>query len=214
MLFFFPWNLLEFLSREENREAFLTHSTWLRPEEIKNYEDIVDGVKLATRTNRNPKKIIDAYIKGSYRGNILSLLEPDFSGLHSIENSELLTTDYQFRFHNTEIEDNAEVYSMQSYKVKIGLMPVRRDVANRPGIFNWEKAEVRGRNSVEYIKKNMIKENVKFIDIEGINDAGVLYNEKDATKVIGLFSEEKVDAIILINSYLEMRKYPPGLQRL
>ncbi|MEE1198406.1 MAG: 5-deoxy-glucuronate isomerase [Acutalibacteraceae bacterium] len=36
------------------------------------------------------------------------------------------------------------LYSGLNYKVKIGLVPIRRDVTPRPGIFNWEKAEERG----------------------------------------------------------------------
>ena len=32
---------------------------------------------------------------------------------------------------------------MLNYHVKIGLVPIRRDVTPRPGIFNWEKAEER-----------------------------------------------------------------------
>ena len=28
---------------------------------------------------------------------------------------------------------------MLNYHVKIGLVPIRRDVTPRPGIFNWEK---------------------------------------------------------------------------
>ena len=46
---------------------------------------------------------------------------------------------------------------MLNYKVKIGLVPIRRDVANRPGIFNWEIAEERGRKAVDYIKENILQ---------------------------------------------------------
>ena len=88
---------------------------------------------------------------------------------------------------------------MLNYNVKIGLLPIRRDVFNRPGIFNWEKAEKRGAESVEYIEKNFSNENVSFINLEGINDVGVLYNREDAVKVIDLFQKEKVDAVFIIN---------------
>ena len=43
---------------------------------------------------------------------------------------------------------------MLNYNVKIGLVPLRRDCTPRPGQFNWEIAEERGRNTVEYIKKH------------------------------------------------------------
>ena len=42
---------------------------------------------------------------------------------------------------------------MLNYQVKIGLVPIRRDVTPRPGIFNWEKAEARGRKIVEYLEE-------------------------------------------------------------
>lgn len=89
---------------------------------------------------------------------------------------------------------------MLNYKVKIGLVPIRRDVINRPGIFNWEKAEERGRNAVDHIKRIYTCENVSFVDLEGINDVSVLYSEDDALKVISRFKAEQVDAIVLINS--------------
>ena len=43
---------------------------------------------------------------------------------------------------------------MLNYNVKIGLVPLRRDCTPRPGQFNWEIAEERGRNTAEYIKKH------------------------------------------------------------
>ena len=38
---------------------------------------------------------------------------------------------------------------MLDYKVRIGLVPLRRDCTPRPGIFNWEFAEERGRKAVK-----------------------------------------------------------------
>lgn len=90
--------------------------------------------------------------------------------------------------------------SMLNYTVKIGLAPMRRDVTPRPGIFNWEKAEERGRYLVDYIKDHFSSENVSFVDLEGINPAGVMYCEADAEKVIARFNSEKVDCILVINT--------------
>ena len=89
---------------------------------------------------------------------------------------------------------------MLNYQVKIGLIPMRRDVSQRPGIFNWEKAEERGRSTVEFIKSHFSSENVSFVDLKGINEVEVLYNDKDAEKVIKRFQWEEVDAILLINA--------------
>lgn len=88
---------------------------------------------------------------------------------------------------------------MLNYKVKIGLVPIRRDVTPRAGIFNWEKAEVRGRRIVSFIKETYSNNEVSFVDLKGINEVEVLHNENDAIKVVELFQKEKVDAIFIIN---------------
>lgn len=88
---------------------------------------------------------------------------------------------------------------MLSYHVKVGLVPIRRDVTPRPGIFNWEKAEERCHQAVKYIETHFAGEHVSFVDLDGINEVNVLYNEKDVPAVIQRFQKEKVDAIFLIN---------------
>jgi L-fucose isomerase-like protein len=86
------------------------------------------------------------------------------------------------------------------YSVKIGLVPLRRNVTPRPGPFNPEKAEERAKNAVAYIKKTYGNDKVSFVDLEGINPVGVLYTDDDAEKVIEKFRKEKVDAVFLINA--------------
>ena len=88
---------------------------------------------------------------------------------------------------------------MLNYHVKIGLVPIRRDVTPRPGIFNWEKAEERCHKAVEYIESHFSGNHVSFVDLKGINEVDVLYNEKDVDAVLERFQKEKVDAIFLIN---------------
>ncbi len=88
---------------------------------------------------------------------------------------------------------------MLNYNIKIGLAPMRRDVTPRPGIFNWEIAEERGRRVVEYIKAHFTSENVSFVDLAGINPVDVMYCDADAEKVIERFTAEKVDAVLIIN---------------
>ena len=85
------------------------------------------------------------------------------------------------------------------YQVKIGLVPLRRDVTARPGAFNWERAEARCAESVSYIKKNFTNEVISFVDLDGINDVGVLYSEKDVDAIVDRFKEASVDAVFLIN---------------
>lgn len=88
---------------------------------------------------------------------------------------------------------------MLDYTVKIGLVPIRRDVMPRPGIFNREKAEERCQRAVAYIKEHYMDMQVTFVDLEGINEAAVLYNERDVPAVTERFRAEKVDAVFLIN---------------
>ena len=54
-------------------------ATWIRPEDIRRYEGIVDFVKLATRQHASPRLVVGAYAAGEWRGNLLDLLEPGFS---------------------------------------------------------------------------------------------------------------------------------------
>ena len=64
-----------YLSKIENRSAFL-ENTWIRPEDIDNYEELVDNVKLATRMHELPAMVIDAYFHRRYYGNLADLFEP------------------------------------------------------------------------------------------------------------------------------------------
>lgn len=88
---------------------------------------------------------------------------------------------------------------MLNYQVKIGLVPIRRDVTPRPGIFNWEKAEERCARAVAYIEDHFTTEQISFVDLKGINDVNVLYSDRDVDAVIDRFRREKVDAVFLIN---------------
>lgn len=88
---------------------------------------------------------------------------------------------------------------MLDYKIRIGLAPIRRDVTPRPGIFNWEKAEERGKRLTEYIKEKYTDENVSFVDVNGINERNIIITEKDADVAAKRFQNEKVDAVFIIN---------------
>ena len=87
---------------------------------------------------------------------------------------------------------------MLDYNVKIGLVPLRRDCTPRPGMFNWEYAEERGRKTVDYIEKHFANEHVSFVDLKGVIDVEVLWSLDDVDKVAEHFRKNKVDAIFLI----------------
>ena len=53
-------------------------NTWVRPEDIHNYEGLFDTVKLATRMHTHPAMVIGAYARGYHYGNTLDLFEPGF----------------------------------------------------------------------------------------------------------------------------------------
>lgn len=77
----------EYLASPENRCSFIRDSTWIRPEDLAAYGELVDGVKLATRTTVRPETVVESYARGSYDGNMLALCEPDFSGLCHLDNT-------------------------------------------------------------------------------------------------------------------------------
>ncbi|MBE6739131.1 MAG: hypothetical protein E7565_02295 [Ruminococcaceae bacterium] len=90
---------------------------------------------------------------------------------------------------------------MLNYKVKIGLVAMRRNTTDRPrGTFlTWYSAEQRGKRFTEYIEKNFSGENVEFVDNKGIGIADLVFDNESAAQVIERFKAEKVDAVMIIN---------------
>lgn len=77
----FVGQCFEYLKNKEKSENWLKLTNFIRPEDIRLYEEYFDGIKLATRVNKNPVRIINAYCKESFSGPITELLEPNHSGL-------------------------------------------------------------------------------------------------------------------------------------
>ena len=75
---FMPYTCWNYLKDSKNFVSVL-QNTWIRPEDIQNYEGLVDGVKLATRAHALPGMVIDSYARGRYYGNLLDLFEPGFA---------------------------------------------------------------------------------------------------------------------------------------
>ncbi len=59
----------------------LLEGTWIRPEDIQYYEEEFSLIKLATRIHSRPYSVIEAYVRRSFGGSILNLMEPDHSSL-------------------------------------------------------------------------------------------------------------------------------------
>lgn len=87
---------------------------------------------------------------------------------------------------------------MLNHSVKVGLVPIRRDVTPRPGIFNWEKGEERCAKAVRWIEEHLATGQISFVDLDGINEVNVLYNEKDVPAVVRRFKHAGVDAVWLL----------------
>jgi collagenase-like PrtC family protease len=70
-----------FIANQKNWHFLISGSNWIRPEDIMEYQEIFQTVKLATRMHSNPFMVIGAYSHGAHYGNILDLMEPGFSGI-------------------------------------------------------------------------------------------------------------------------------------
>ncbi len=90
---------------------------------------------------------------------------------------------------------------MLDYKVKIGLVPMRRNTTDRPkGTFlTWYSAEQRGERFVKYIEDNFTNENVSFVDSKGLGHKDLIYDDKSAEDIINRFKDSDVDAVFIIN---------------
>jgi hypothetical protein len=99
----------QFMQKNDHAENILAKSNFIRPEDVAAYEDLCDGMKLATRTNFNPMAIVHAYFNGRFHGNLLDLTEPAHSALFpgQIIASKLIPDDYtEFRLNCNKICEN------------------------------------------------------------------------------------------------------------
>lgn len=65
-----------YLAKEERFWRLLSGTNFVRPEDLSLYEGLFDGVKLATRTNPFPVRVMQAYFTGRYDGAVTDLTEP------------------------------------------------------------------------------------------------------------------------------------------
>jgi hypothetical protein len=83
----------DIMTNEKNHSVFLT-ATWIRPEDIKQYAGLFDGYKLATRMHLRPRRIVEAYSRGRFTGNLLDLTEPGFHFFGKIIDNTLFPDDW------------------------------------------------------------------------------------------------------------------------
>ena len=103
----------KYLKDENNREWLLSGTSFIRPEDVYLYEDLVPAMKLATRVHQNPVRVLRAYIDNRRCvGNIAGLLEPDHSGViypYILDNGKI----------NVKIENEKLIYENANAFVKL-----------------------------------------------------------------------------------------------
>lgn len=62
---------------KEHPMAAVYSTSYIRPEDVHLYEGLVPAMKLATRVNGDPVRVLRAYLNGSYSGSTLDLMEPN-----------------------------------------------------------------------------------------------------------------------------------------
>ena len=89
---------------------------------------------------------------------------------------------------------------MFDYRVKIGLIPMRRNTTDRPrgASWNWYSPEQRCIQVVGYIKENF-SDKVEFVDTKGLGINDLIFDDKTAKQAIERMKQENVDAIMIIN---------------
>ena len=112
----------DYLKKRENLNKYFDVTGFVRPEDIYFYEGLIDSVKLATRVNANPVRILSSYIdlKAS-SGNIMDLLEPNHSNAiypYIVENNLIksVVTDDELKYMNLKnalIKLEEDIYAYQ-----------------------------------------------------------------------------------------------------
>ncbi len=75
-----PHACWRYLSDPAHWPALLQNS-WIRPEDLHNYDGLFELGKLATRMHQRPRLVLEAYTSRRYRGNLLDLFEPGYARL-------------------------------------------------------------------------------------------------------------------------------------
>ncbi len=89
---------------------------------------------------------------------------------------------------------------MLNYKIRIGLAPCRRWLhGKRTGIFSQEFAKKVKDELVPYIKAKFGSDDVDFVDLEFLNEEGLMFLPEQADAIIDEFQKQKVDGLFIIN---------------
>lgn len=72
------WDMMYTLGEKDAVSTFL-QGNWIRPEDMYHYEPYFSEAKLATRMHSNPRRVLSAYVRGHFSGNMLDLTEPSYA---------------------------------------------------------------------------------------------------------------------------------------
>ena len=91
----------------ENPLAAVRNTSFIRPEDVPLYEGLTPAMKLATRVNADPCRVLRAYLQGSHSGSALELLEPNHTAQlypYLLENRKLIPKilDGKLQYENPE----------------------------------------------------------------------------------------------------------------
>lgn len=91
---------------------------------------------------------------------------------------------------------------MLNYHLKIGILPIRRKIAEPPkriGMFQSDYAVDNKNQAIAYLREHFEDERTTFVDIEWLNEEGLLRLDTDCDKVAEYFKQEKINALLIIN---------------
>lgn len=90
---------------------------------------------------------------------------------------------------------------MLDYKLKIGLVPERRYLPGpkRTGMFNSDYAVVNKDRTIRFLREHFADDQTEFVDLDWLNEEGLLVETKDCEKVAEYLKRQNVDAIFIIN---------------
>ena len=103
--FVFRAGCAEFLKKKENARRIFDCTNFIRPEDVHYYEGLFTSMKLATRMNCDPVRVIESYVKrGAHRGSALELCEPNHA-------SQLYPYVLENKYIKSEIRNERLVYT-------------------------------------------------------------------------------------------------------
>ena len=88
---------------------------------------------------------------------------------------------------------------MLHYHLKVGLLPLRRYRKETfIGIFQAEYALENKQKCLPYIREHFADADTEFVDLDWLNEEGILRLNADCEKVVEYFREQKIDALFII----------------